>query len=63
MLAFELGYLKTEKERLEAAIIAAKNCPQEALAQRLISLKLQRPELFTLSGPEQLAMLLGVFLK
>jgi hypothetical protein len=43
--------------------MAAKNCPQEALAQRLISLKLQRPELFTLSGPEQLAMLLGVFLK
>jgi transposase len=63
VLACELNYLKTEKERPEAAITAAKNCLQEKLAQPLESLKQQRPDLFTLSGPEQIAMLLRVFLK
>lgn len=36
---------------------------QETLAQRLMSLKLQRPDLFTISGEEQIARLGGAFLK
>ena len=63
LLSYELDYLRTEKERLDAGIAAARNCLQETLAQRLMSLKQQRPDLFTLSGPEQIAMLLRVFLR
>jgi IS30 family transposase len=63
VLGYELDYLKTEKEKLEAAITSARSCLQETLAQRLINLKWQRPDLFTLSGPEQIAMLLKAFLE
>ena len=63
VLSYELDYLRTEKEKLEAAITSARSCLQETLAQRLTNLKWQRPDLFTLSGPEQIAMLLKVFLK
>jgi predicted transcriptional regulator len=62
-LASELKHLGNEKASLEAAIAAARSCLEETLAQRLISLKLQRPDLFTLSGPEQIAMLLKMLLK
>lgn len=62
-LVFEIDCLKGERERLEAAITAARNCLQETLAQRLITLKQQRPDLFTLSGPEQIAILIKAFLK
>jgi hypothetical protein len=62
-LAFELEYIRSEKARLESAITAAKNCPQETLAQKLMSLKLQRPDLFTLSGIEQIAMLVKAILR
>ena len=63
VLSFEIDYLKGEKERLEVAIRTDKGLLQETLAQGLINLKRQRPDLFTLSGPEQIAMLLKVFLQ
>lgn len=63
VLSFELDYLKKEKEKLETAIRTDKILLQKTLAQGLINLKQQRPDLFTLSGPEQLAMLLRVLLK
>jgi len=63
VLSFEIDYLKGEKERLEVAIRTDKGLLQETLAQGLINLKRQRPDLFTLSGPEQLARFLKVLLK
>jgi DNA-binding protein Fis len=63
VLAYELDHLKIEKEKLEAVIAAARNCLQETLAQRLMSLKQQRPDLFTITGEEQMARLLEQFLK
>lgn len=66
-LSFELDCLKKEKERVEAVIRADKAFDkalvQETLTQGLMNLKQQRPDLFTLSGPEQIAMLLKAFLK
>lgn len=62
-LAFEVEYLKKEKEKLEGAIATDKYLLEQTLAQALINLKLQRPDLFILSGPEQIAMLLKVILK
>ncbi|MGA2768176.1 MAG: hypothetical protein ABSF24_07675 [Candidatus Bathyarchaeia archaeon] len=62
-LAFEVEYLRKERARLEAAIATDKARLEETLAQALKNLKIQRPDLFTLSGPEQIAMLLKVFLK
>ena len=63
VLDFKLDYLRTEKERFEAAIRTDKILLQETLAQGLMNLKRQRPDLFTLSGPEQLARFLKVLLK
>jgi predicted transcriptional regulator len=62
-LAFEMEYLRKEKGRLGAAIATDKTRLKETLAQALINLKFQRPDLFTLSGPEQIAMLLKAILK
>jgi uncharacterized protein YdcH (DUF465 family) len=62
-LAFEVEYLRKEKGRLGAAIATDKASLEEILAQALINLKIQRPDLFTLSGPEQIGMLLKAFLK
>lgn len=59
----EVDSLKKEKEKLEAIINADKTLLQETLAQALMNLKQQRPDLFTLSGPEQIGMLLKLFLK
>lgn len=36
---------------------------EEILAQALMNLKFQRPDLFTLFGPEQIGMLLKALLK
>jgi IS30 family transposase len=63
VLSFELDYLKKEKEKLETAIRTDRTLLQETLTQGLMNLKRQRPDLFTLSGPEQIAMLLKAFLK
>ena len=62
-LDLEVGYLKGEEERLEEATMATRNRLRETLTQRVIDLKWQRPDLFILCGPEQIAMLLRVFLK
>jgi hypothetical protein len=62
-LLFEIDYLKGEKERLETAIRINNSPLQETLAQKLMILKIQRPDLFTLSGEEQIARLIGMFLK
>lgn len=62
-LAFEVGYLGKEKEKLEGAITTDKFLLEQTLSQALVNLKRYRPDLFTLSGPEQIAMLLKVFLK
>jgi hypothetical protein len=58
-----LSILKAEKHRLEASIAAARNFPQEGLAQKLIALKLKRPDLFALSGIEQIAIIVKAILK
>lgn len=62
-LALEVEYLWKEKARLGAAIAMDKVHLEETLAQALMNLKMQRPDLFTLSGPEQIGMLLKAFLK
>ena len=63
VVSYELDRLRTEKERLEATIRTDRGLLQETLTQGLMNLKQQRPDLFTLSGPEQIAMLLKAFLK
>lgn len=63
VVSYELDRLRTEKERLEATIRTDRGLLQETLTQGLMNLKQQRPDLFTLSGPEQIAMLLKALLK
>jgi hypothetical protein len=58
LLAYEVGNLEKEKEELEAAIRTNKGLLQETLAQKLMILKIQRPDLFTISGQEQIARML-----
>jgi hypothetical protein len=62
-LAFELEYLRKEKDKLEGTITTDKFLLEQTLTQALINLKLQRPDLFTLPSPEQIAMPLKVILK
>jgi hypothetical protein len=62
-LSYETDILKKEKQKLEAIVYMDRILLENALAQGLMNLKQQRPDLFTLSGPEQIAMLLKVFLK
>lgn len=62
-LVYEIDILKKEKQKLEAIIYMDKIHLENALAQALMNLKIQRPDLFTLSGPEQIAMPLKVILK
>lgn len=62
-LVFEIDCLNGEKERLETAIGTDKTLLQKNLAQRLMILKLQRPDLFTISGEKQIARLLAALLK
>lgn len=63
VLGYELDYLKTQKERLEAAITTTRSCLQETLVRRLTDLKQQRPDLFTVSEQEQMVKLAAEFLK
>lgn len=53
--------LKAEKEKLESIISLDKILLQSALTQALTNLKQQRPDLFILSGQEQLVMLAKLF--
>jgi IS30 family transposase len=62
-LVYEIDILKKEKQKLEGIITLDKLLLEQTLAQALVNLKLQRPDLFTLSGPEQIAMLLKVILR
>jgi hypothetical protein len=55
--------LKKEKEKLEGNLALNKFLLQQTLNQALINLKQQRPDLFTLSGPEQIALLIKAILK
>jgi len=55
--------LKKEKDKLEGNIAMNKFRLHQSLSSALVSLKQQRPDLFTLSGPEQIALLLKAILK
>ena len=50
--------LKGKKDRVEQILQLNKNQLQLVLTEALKMLKWKKPELFTLSGPEQFAMLL-----
>jgi hypothetical protein len=62
-LVYEMDLLRKEKQKLEGIIAWDKLLLEQTLAQALVNLKLQRPDLFTLSGPEQIAMLLKAILR
>ncbi len=62
-LVYELESLKKEKQKLEAIIYMDRIHLENALTQGLMNLKQQRPDLFTLSSPEQIAILLKMLLK
>jgi IS30 family transposase len=62
-LAYEVDSLKKEKQKLEAIINVDRTLLERALAQGLVNLKQQRPELFYMSDQEQKVRLLGLFLK
>jgi hypothetical protein len=60
-LVYAVNDLK--KEKLEEAIKTDRTLIEQILTQILIKLKVQRPDLFVLSCPEQIAMLLKLILK
>jgi hypothetical protein len=63
MLAIEVDGLRKEKQKLETIINIDKIAIQQTLSQALTNLKVQRPDLFTISREEQIARLLGEFLR
>jgi IS30 family transposase len=62
-LAQDLDKLKAERDKLELIINVDRKLLHNTLAQALTNLKMQRPELFILSGQEQMVALIGEFLK
>jgi hypothetical protein len=62
-LVFEVDCFKGEKERLEAAVRTNKVLLQEILTQKLMVLKFQRPNLFTINGEEQIARLIAALMR
>ena len=58
----EVERLKNEKEKLEATINANKSELYRVLAQALVNLKQQRPDLFILTGQDQMVSLVRLFL-
>ena len=62
LLAQEVNGLRKEKEKLEVAINVDRTRLYDVLAQALVNLKLQRPDLFTLTGQDQIALLARLFL-
>ena len=62
LLVTEVNRLKSEKEKHEASINTNKTFLQGVLAQALINLKQQRPDLFFLTGQDQIASLARLFL-
>lgn len=63
MLAIEVDGLRKETQKLETIINIDKIAIQQTLSQALTNLKVQRPDLFTISREEQIARLLGEFLR
>jgi len=57
----EVDGLKKEKEKLETIIKSDKTLLYQTLIQALTNLKQQRPDLFILTGQEQLGMLAKLF--
>ena len=62
LLITEVNRLKKEKEKLEALINTDKTLLQGVLAQALVNLKQQRPDLFILTGQDQMVYLARFFL-
>lgn len=62
-LTCEVDDLRKEKEKLETFITADRLLLQQTLSQALLNLKQQRPDLFMITGEEQMARLLGLLLK
>lgn len=62
LLANEVDSLKKEKEKLEATINVDKTQLYGVLAQALVNLKQQRPDLFILTGQDQMVSLVRLFL-
>ena len=56
-LTTEVAGLKNEKEKLEASINTDKTLLQGVLAQALVNLKQKRPDLFILTGQDQIVSL------
>ena len=67
LLSTEVAGLRKEKEKLEASINTDKSLLQGVLAQALMNLKQQRPDLFILTGQDQIAslarLILGFFIQ
>ncbi len=63
LLTNEVAGLRNEKEKLEAIINSDKNELQGVLAQALMKLKQQRPDLFIITGQDQLVSLVRLFLR
>ena len=62
LVSTEVNRLKNEKEKLEALINADKTLIQGILSQALMNLKQQRPDLFILTGQDQMVSLARLFL-
>lgn len=63
LMVTEVAGLKKEKEKLEALINTDKTLLQGVLAQALTNLKLQRPDLFYMTGQDQMVSLIRLFLE
>ena len=62
LLSTEVVGLRKEKEKLEAIINSDKSELQGVLAQALFNLKQKRPDLFILTGQDQMVSLVRLFL-
>ncbi len=62
LLVIEVDRLKKEKEKLEGLIKTDKSELYRVLAQALMNLKLQRPDLFILTDQDQIVSLARLFL-
>ena len=62
-LVYELNSLNNKKQTLEAAIKTDKILLEQTLTKALINLKLQKPELFYMTGAEQIASIVSLIVK
>ena len=62
-LTQEITGLRKEKDKLEASINTDKTLLQGVLAQALVNLKQQRPDLFILTGQDQIVSLARIFFR